>query len=337
MNIKQLAQHLGLSITTVSRALHGYDDVSEKTRARVIEAAKEFNYYPNANAQRLKIQKTRTVGLMLSTFTSGFDNPYFTEILKGVGKELSKREYNLLISLVTSKEKEMPELLRLVKGKLVDAIILVRTQRDDPRVTYLLDNEIPFVCHGRTTESRPYPWVDTDGKSALYTITKRLIDLGHKEIIPVMPLTDYYYKFERLSGYLKAMQEAGLEVKEEKFISCIISEEASYHHTLNYLESYVPSAFVCFSDIMAYGVVKALKEKQLTVGKSVSVTGYDSLTFSSYFEPILTTIGYDLKKSAEVMVDYLFKSIEGFPVDHLNHICEYELIIGDSDGPITNN
>lgn len=335
MNIKQLAKHLGLSITTVSRALHGYDDVAEKTRERVVQAAKEFNYYPNANAQRLKKSKTRTVGFMLSTFTSGFDNPFFNEMLKGVGEELAKRKYNLLISLITSKSREMPELKHLVEGKLVDAIILIRTQNQDPRIKYLLERGMPFVSHGRTDVEQPFAWLDTNGEAMMYDITKRLIDFGHKDILPVMPITNFNFKFDRINGYLKAMEEAGLSVDEERFVQCKINEESSYKCILEKAEEKMPTAYICFSDIMAYGVIRALKEKGHQIGKTISVTGCDNLTFSSYLEPPLTTIGYDIKLSGKMIVDFIFKLQEGVPIEELNHILKHKIVDGESDGPVS--
>ena len=145
INLRELAKLLGLSPTTVSRALAEYPDVSSKTLSRVRETAKKFNYFPNPVAQRLQKGKTATIGIVLSPEQDYFKDTFFLDLLTGISVSLSKFGYDLTIAVAPDSRQEIDSLHRMVQGKRVDGIILTMTKTNDERISYLLDNKFHFV------------------------------------------------------------------------------------------------------------------------------------------------------------------------------------------------
>ena len=182
VNLRQLAEKLELSTTTVSRALAGYSDVSSDTRHRVREAAKKHNYHPNPVAQRLQKGKTETIGIVLSPGQNYFKDTFFLDLLSGISVSLGKIGFDLTISVAPDSQHEIDSLHRMVQGKRVDGIILTLTKAQDERISYLLDKNFPFILYGRTEDPRPHAFLDMDGELAFRESCKYLIDLGHKRI-----------------------------------------------------------------------------------------------------------------------------------------------------------
>src|SRR3954467_1884650 len=168
MSIVLLAKDLGLSISTVSRALNGYEDVSPETRERVFLRAKEIGYRPNPGARRLKSGTTSAVGVILPAAGStgqAVDSMY-SSLLGGVATEIEPAGYHLLATMQTKNDPAREAALyeNFIKGSWVDALLIVRTRVHDPRIDLARKAHIPFVTYGRTEDSEPYAWVDTDNE-----------------------------------------------------------------------------------------------------------------------------------------------------------------------------
>ena len=200
VNLRELAKMLELSPTTVSRALAGYPDVSSKTRSRVRETAKKFNYFPNPVAQRLQKGKTETIGIVLSGEQDYFKDTFFLDLLTGISVSLRKIVYDLTIAVAPDSRQEIDSLHRMVQGKRVDGIILTMTKINDERISYLLDKKFPFVLYGRTEDSRSHAFLDMDGELAFRESCKYLIDLGHKRIALINRESDYMFPVFCLQG-----------------------------------------------------------------------------------------------------------------------------------------
>ena len=149
-SLKDIAERLGLSITTVSRALGGYPDVAKETRERVMQAAREMGYYPDAIAQKLQKRRTDTVGFIIPTFGPRFADPFFSEFLAGIGNEASRLGMDLLVATHPPGPTEIETYRRWVGSRRVDGFVLVRTRRNDPRIRYLSNCGALFVAYGRS-------------------------------------------------------------------------------------------------------------------------------------------------------------------------------------------
>ncbi|MBE0685598.1 MAG: LacI family DNA-binding transcriptional regulator, partial [Anaerolineaceae bacterium] len=138
VTLKTISKQTGFSVTTVSRALTGYDDVSKETREKILEVANELGYYPNVTARQLQKQRTDTIGLILPTYGPRFNDPYFSELIAGIGNQLSSFGMSLLLSVQAPGPNEISAYRHMVEGKRVDGLIVVRTRNEDERIKYLL-------------------------------------------------------------------------------------------------------------------------------------------------------------------------------------------------------
>src|SRR5438477_1644006 len=208
--LRALASSLGLSITTVSRALDGYRDVSPSTRERVRLAADAANYRPHAAARRLRLGASETVSIVLPGDPGHFDEPLYMELLAALGARLDAAGLDLMVLAARSPVEELALYRRLVEGRRTDGIVLARTRVDDPRIRALAESGIPCVVMGRTEAALPYAHVDGDGAAAFAEATRRLVALGHREIAYVGAPAEFMFSKLRRDGWAAAMTAAGL-------------------------------------------------------------------------------------------------------------------------------
>src|SRR5919106_7090582 len=168
--IRDVAKKLNLSITTVSRALDGYDDVAEKTRHLVIETAKKMDYAPNRAARQLRRQKAETMGFIIPSSSKRFDEAFFTEFIAGLGEELSIQNFDLMVSNATTDDGERNLYHRWVNSHKVDGFILNGVHKHDWRIHYLSQEEIPFVTLGKSHDGLNYPCIRIDGANAYFEL-----------------------------------------------------------------------------------------------------------------------------------------------------------------------
>jgi LacI family transcriptional regulator len=209
VTIKDLAAELGLSITTISRALNGYSDVGEKTRKRVAEAAQQMGYRPNRNAQRLVTQKTHNIAWVQSDNDRKFVDPHFVEVMAGVLRGARAGNYDIVMSGDTP-DRELSIYDRYVNDNSVDGFIIDLPREGDPRISYLLDMERPFVVHGREARSAEYGWVDIDNYANFYNLTRLMIANGHRRIAFINGDEHFTYALYRRQGVIDALLDAGL-------------------------------------------------------------------------------------------------------------------------------
>ena len=300
MNLKQLAEHLGLSQTTVSRALNGYPEVGEETRKRVAEAALTHGYHPNSNARRLALGRTGTIGLTLPFGHSMSIDPLFAEFLSGLAVGITESESDLLIIPVKA---EPDPIQRMAHLKSVDAIIVSSPMRDDPLVNQLRNMKVPFVLHGRTNSIEPYAYLDIDNDGAFRRATDLLIDLGHTRIGLINATPWLNFAADREAGWRRALEARGLSAPPSYLRSGILTEESSYrfaHDILSLAEP--PTALLCSSMLSALGIGRAVADLGLTIGADVSLIAHDdgvpSIRPTTKVPPLTTTFS-SLRKAGE--------------------------------------
>jgi LacI family transcriptional regulator len=209
VTIKDLAAELGLSITTISRALNGYSDVGEKTRKRVAEAAREIGYRPNRNAQRLVTRRTHNIAWVQPDNDRKFVDPHFVEVMAGVLRGARAGNYDIVLSGDTP-DRELAVYDRYVNDNSVDGFIVDLPREGDPRITYLLEAGRPFVVHGRDGRSNRYGWVDIDNYGNFYRLTRLMLANGHRHLAFVNGDEHFNYAVHRRQGVLDALADAGL-------------------------------------------------------------------------------------------------------------------------------
>jgi LacI family transcriptional regulator len=307
--LKQLAESLGLSITTVSRALDGYSDVSPATRKRVEAAARAINYRPNAAARSLRRRRAETVAVTLPMEPGRVGPQVFLEILAACSQRLGEEGLDLML-VPASRTSEIETFRRLVDGRRADAMIVVRTRQDDERVAYLIERGIPFVTHGRTFKQGHHAFIDGDSETAFYEATRLLASLGHTSIAHLAAPLDLTFAHLRRTGWRKALTELGLSDSPEAVVHP--TEQGGYDAAAAMLaQASRPTAFLCATDSIAIGALRALKEAGLVAGRDVAVIGHDNLPSSAFTDPPLSTMEIAAPDIGRELADLLIAHLGG--------------------------
>jgi LacI family transcriptional regulator len=311
VSLQILSKSLGLSISTVSRALNGYADVSEATRLRVSEAAKAMNYQPNPAAHRLATGRTGAVALVSAVRPGRALDPTFATLQAGAAAVLREHGYFVLSMTLPAGDGELPELERLLAARLVDGVMLTRTHTLDLRVKLLQAAGIPFVTHGRTQNPQQHAWVDTDNEEAIYIVTRRLIELGHRRIGFINGPLSMTYAVLREAGFDRACRESADVTATTGHVQDVTARngEEMMHEWLG--AGLLPTAVVCATDALAFGAMAACKAAGLKIGPDISITGYGNTEASAFVDPPLTTIDHATEANGGHLADLLLQAIAG--------------------------
>ena len=314
LTLKTLARTLNLSITTVSRALDGYGDVAEATRARVVAQAEHLGYRPNAAARRLRRGASELIALVLPTEAGQFNEPLYLQVLAPIGQTLADAGYDLTLIASAPGRDELKTYERIVEGRRADGLIVVRTRLNDPRVQYLTGRGTPFVtmgrCNfGRESEDIPHAFVDGDGETAFFTATQNLISLGHRAIAHLAAPSAFNFAALRRRGYLRAMAAAGLE---PLLLEGVADERSGLALGAQLLaRAPRPTAILCATDRMAFGVFRAAREAGLQVPRDLSVIGHDNISTGAFTEPPLTTMELAIERTGTRLAEMILARIGG--------------------------
>jgi LacI family transcriptional regulator len=319
MSIKKLAEHLGLSKSTVSRALNGYNDVNANTRKKVLAAAQELGYRANPTAKRLASGRSRNVGIILPAASRMFVSPAFSKVLAGAAALLSKYDYQLIVTTISESQDEQQVYSQLTSGGLVDGLFIVRTRSDDARIKMLTDQNFPFVCHGFIEGFDSESFVDVDNQQAFYELTKRQINLGHTRIAFLDAPIELTLSQARQQGYLKAMREANLEVNDKWLLNGELNEDAAMAMTKEVMSlAKRPTSILCADDTMALGTIAACEELGYQPGIDVAIAGYGDYEHSRYSKPSITSLSYDTLAVGEEMAKLMLNKLENMQFDTRN-------------------
>lgn len=337
MNLKELSDHLGLSPTTVSRALNGYPEVSEATRRRVLEAADRFSYSPNAKAKRLATGRSMTIGHVLPVSTEHvLVNPIFADFLAGAGEKYAERGYDLMLSVVRDEEEEATY-RDLSRRGAVDGVVVHGPRVDDPRIPLLTDLDLPFVVHGRSSAvATEYNWLDVDNRRAFLRAAGLLLDLGHRRIGLINGPSGMDFVARRFEGYRDALKARGVGLDRALVSNGEMTETYGYSSAKRLLELDTPPTAILVSSIVpAIGARRAIGDLGLEIGRDISLVIFDDEL--SYFRnegavPTYTAIRSSVREAGRQVAAILLEAI-ATPGKTRNVVLEAELTIGQSTGP----
>lgn len=338
MNLKQLANHLRLSPTTVSRALNGYPEVSEQTRQRVVQAAGELGYAPSHQARNLATGHSSTIGHLLPRSAHQMINPFFADFLYGAGEAYVKSGYDILLRMV-SPETEEKDYRELAKSRKVDGFIVHGPLVNDPRIPMLQSLNIPFLVHGRcgNVAEAQYSWLDVDNINAFRRATDLLLDLGHRRIGLLNGLEQMNFASQRRQGYDGAMATRGFEVNPSWLFSADMTEPYGYSAMKELLGAERPvTAILCSSILSALGAQRALQEAGLTPGRDMSIVIFDdelSALSNGGEIPFFTALRSSISKAGLHAGNMLIDSIRNKDQGNRQQLWEAELILGKSTAP----
>ncbi len=298
----------------------------------MVAEALRVGYHPNANAQRLRSGRAGAVGVVIPAPSGRADDPFFMRLLTGLGMALARLDLDLIVTAAPPGPEEMKAYRRLVEGRRVEAFILSRTRRRDDRISYLLDQHVPFVAHGRTEERRAYATLDIDGEAAFGEATRRLIDFGHRRIALINAPEGLMFAHHRATGWSAALAAAGIAEGPRR--AAPATEENGFRLARELLTlDEPPTALLCGTDRLAVGALHAIAMAGLRAGHDVSVIGYDDLPGSMCANPALTTMDQRLDEAAARLVEMLAALLAGAPAAGLREVWQARLVPRQSDGP----
>lgn len=326
--IKDVAKEAGVSISIVSKAFNNYVDVNEKTRQRIFEIAKELNYTPNIVAKNLSSKKQMTIGLISSGVLNNNekDNNAFN-IFKGVYTTVSESQFELSIYLIDSLRQKQKSYAQYCRERNIGGAILQGIRTDDPYYEELIETNIPCVVLDIMTETNNglIGSVSINNAKASREMAAHLLTSNHRAIAVMAGTRETYVNTERLKGVREAFQDYDLELHDEDILYAEFSEEQAYVLTKEYLQTKKPTAILCFSDLMAFGAMRAIKEEGLSIPEDISVTGFDDLMLCNYSQPQLTTIRQDFFEIGRMSALLLQDLIEN-KLDRKQVYVEHQLI-----------
>lgn len=268
----------------MSRALNGFPEVSERTRQRVLEVARELDYRPNPSAASLATGRARAVGHVIPIAEHEMINPHFADFLAGAGMVYANAGYDLIMRVVPAAEEEAVY-RDFAQRRRVDGVVISGPLVDESRIALLQELRIPFVVHGRSNASAEnYAYLDVNNERAFERLTGHLIELGHRRIALINGLETMNFAARRRAGYERALRSAGVDPDPRLMASADMVEPYGHAATQRMLGlDEAPTAFVHSSVLTAMGGVRAIADAGLEAGADIAVACFDDCL--SFLQP----------------------------------------------------
>ncbi|MBO4900773.1 MAG: LacI family DNA-binding transcriptional regulator [Lachnospiraceae bacterium] len=331
ITIKEIAEKLGMSTATVSNVIHGKSgEVSEETRRKVEEYLKEVDYVPNINARNLAQNESKIIGFALKAREDKYENlmmdPFVSELIGGIEETVRNAGYFMMIYISRDTEK----IMRYVSSWNVDGLLLFG-MLDDDGIRVSTRYKKPIVCIDTYSIEglKHFTNVGLDDEQGTYEMVKYMISQGHRRIAFLSDNTKGV-DLARLTGYKRALAEAGIEFEDRDFLK-IRPESSQIEASLDEIcgRAFEYTAIMCVSDLYAVTLMAALMDRGIRIPEGISVAGVDDNLLGRLFRPALTTVHQDAKQKGVVAAEALLKKIAGESVPS-QIILPTELKIRDS-------
>ncbi|MGB0438731.1 MAG: substrate-binding domain-containing protein, partial [Paracoccaceae bacterium] len=318
------------------RALNGYPEVGAKTRATVEATAKRMGYRPNRVAQKLQSGRSGLVGMIVHPDPALPKDRSFVEVMLGLSQELAARDLDLLFQVAAD-----PDLLtpyrRLIEMQTVDGFLLNAPRRDDPRVAYLRQMQVPFVVHGRDSDQADYAYYDIDNAAVAQMSTDLLLDLGHRRIALLNGPAPRSYAQDRHAAFKACLTARGGLYQPQLVIHDDQGPDFAYRSALAMLSERFgsrPTALLCATTVMAEGVLRAASDLGLAVPTDLSVVAHDDGVpdlWPTRVPPSLTVTRAPLRAACAPLARLLVEALDGAPASQIT--ARVDMIVRASTGP----
>lgn len=334
--LKELAERLGVSVTTVSRALAGHEQIARKTRERVSEAAREMGYVPNIAGRQLVSGRSNFVGFIIPLRGPNFMDSYLGEFVTGLGEGLVSHGIDLILATVQQGQSELEVLRHLVESGRADGVVIPRIAAHDERVRYLAQHNFPFVAHGRIEDDDiVYSWLDADGEKAFENAFELLYGLGHRHFGMVSISEEMTFRNLRERGFKRAMERIGDSGLRLDIVRAPRFDRGETVSAIGRLLDAPdrPTAIVGLFDEIALTIIREAARRELSIPRDLSVVGFDNITAAAYAPPGLTTFEVETRSMAREIAHMLVRRIEGEPAGLSNTLIRPRLVERASHGP----
>lgn len=326
VTLKEIAEKLNISITTVSKALKDYPDVSKKTKQRVLDLAKDLNYIPNSFAVSLRMQQSKTIGVIVPATVHHF----FSNVIKGILKEAEKKDY-LVILLHSNENFELEKKqVDLLISKGVDGILISLSNNTNnfEHLQKIIKHEIPLILFDKIAKTVPCSKVIIDDRKAAYNAVSYLIKKGYKRIAHFRGDLNPQNSIDRFLGYKQALLDHNIEFDSSLVYICNNNSDFDdgYHNAQKLLEDHGNSVDAVFTitDTIAIGVIKYFTDHNIKIPKDVALFGFSNWFMSSVITPGLSSVEQHGYEMGEKSANLLFHEID---CKHRNVLAEPQTIV----------
>lgn len=312
VTIKDIAEKLSISVSTVSRALKNNPEISLTTREAVQKLAKELKYQPNPLAVALKTQKSNTIGVVVPQIVSSF----YATVVKGIEQIADEHNYQVFVSSsnesIEKEEKNVNGFLNMRMDGIILSLTRATTTYD--HIHKIQDRGVPMVLFDRTSKEIEVSKVVADDASAAHTAVTHLINGGAKRVAFMTGPEFMLFGTNRLRGYKKALKDHNIPLDETLISRCDFTYEDAKSLALDLLgRSNRPDAIFAINDDMAIGAIAAAKELGLRIPKDLAVVGFSNSRRSRYMEPSVSTMDQNPKEVGREAARLLFEQMEKTP------------------------
>lgn len=329
ITIKDVAEKVGVNPSTVSRVLNGDSNLSirEETRKRILEAIKEMGYTPNPIARSLRKKTSDAIGMLIPDIT----NPFFPEVIKGAETAASEKGLSVILCNTDENSDKERNLVRFLIDRRVDGMLLFSSRLEDETVSEVEKSGIPFVLVNRGSRSNSGAYVVVDNTLGARLAMQHLIGLGHQKIAHIAGFLYTETGLERLEGYRKSLNAAGLPFDSEYMVEAGFTEQQGYIAMRKLLSlTNPPTAVFAANDLMAMGAMTAIIEKGLRVPEDISLVGFDDIWVANRITPALTTVKIPLIEMGLLAMKIISDKIAQKEIQDERIILIPELIIRSS-------
>ncbi|MDI1321914.1 MAG: LacI family DNA-binding transcriptional regulator [Algoriphagus sp.] len=334
VTMKEIAKKLGVSVSTISRALQDSPELHPETKRKIVEMAKEMNYQPNLLAQSLRISRTKTLGVIVPEIISHF----FGSCVSGIQDTANSRGYNVMICQSNeSIEQEKANIKSLVSSQVDGLLISLSRETNHYEHLYeLYDREIPFVLFDRVNEDIPVSKITFNDVGGAYQVTKYLLETGCRRIMYVSGPEDLYISKKRKEGYLRALSEYGLGEEADLIKITDLTHEGNVRAAEEIAAMNPrPEAVFCMIDPLAVDVLTVWKSMGIKIPEDISLAGFTNNPTSAVVEPPLTTVSQPGYEMGKLSVSHLLDQLDGVASDDpISIVLETTLVPRKSTKPL---
>jgi DNA-binding LacI/PurR family transcriptional regulator len=332
VTIKDVSKKSGFSVTTVSKVINDYPDISSKTKKIILELCDEMGYIPNLSARSLISKKSYTVGVIYEETTGvGLQHPLFSKILKSFKDEIEKEGYDLLF-LSKNIMKRNDSYLQHTKRKQVDGVLVLCAEFDSEKMNEMYRSETPQVVIDFDTSNALT--VTSNNYSGVEKAIDYLYSLGHRKIAHICGGRNTYVGGQRIEQYEKSLAKLNLELKDDYVVDGPdFTRQQGYEamQKLIYLDDR-PTAVFCSSDMLAIGAIKAIKDASLSVPEDFSIVGFDGIDLGQLITPRLTSVRQDASQMGIIAAKNVIEMINENKKKNIGESIriDCDLMIGES-------
>lgn len=329
ISLKDLAQEIGVSISTVSRALKNHPDISPELTIKIQQLAEKRNYTPNPLAMGLLRQQTKMIGVIVPDIVTHF----YSSIISGIEEVAKKHGYFIIIaSSNESIKKEIESVENLLKSRVEGLIVCLSQETNQfKHFERLISNEIPLVFFDRVCDSLNVPTVIADGIDAAKKVTHHFFENGCKRIAYISGPDHLNISKNRKDGYLKGLEECGLLFNPELLVQCNLSTEDAQKATKQLLQlEKLPDAIFGLNDTIAFAAMKEIKKHGLKIPDDIALVGFTDEFHSTVVEPALTSVTHPTKQMGQEAANLFFQLVENEEKFEKQIVLQTELVVRDS-------